>query len=364
MSESTSSGSLNNRVMGGPEQKRLLIVDDEETIRLALSKFLRSRGYDVDAAEATPAALAFLRQGHYSLMLCDIRMPGLSGLELVPIAREIDSDLAVIMLTAVNDAPTAAESISAGAMEYLTKPVDLLDLLAAIERVVHRRDLAVEQRNVERLIESEVARRTADLERERLVAMSACVDAIAHLVAMHESKDPYLSGTSSRVSAIARATAEEMGLPEETLEQVATAARLHDVGKIALRDAVLNKPGALSAEESEQVKDHVRIGMEILAPLRQLHDVLDSVRDHHEHWDGSGYPRGIMGEHISIGGRILCAADAFIALTSRRAYRPAMSLEDTIDYLAAHAGGLIDPAVYVALQTVVAEKRVLGLAAD
>ncbi|MDP1857660.1 MAG: response regulator [Gemmatimonadaceae bacterium] len=364
MSESTSSGSLNNRVMGGPELKRLLIVDDEETIRLALSKFLRSRGYDVDTAEATPAALAFLRQSHYSLMLCDIRMPGLSGLELVPIAHEIDSDLAVIMLTAVNDAPTAAESISAGAMEYLTKPVDLLDLLAAIERVVHRRDLAVEQRNVERLIESEVARRTADLERERVVAMSACVDAIAHLVAMHESKDPYQSGTSTRVSAIARATAEEMGLPDETLEQVATAARLHDVGKIALRDAVLNKPGALSAEEFEQVKDHVRIGMEILAPLRQLHDVLDFVRDHHEHWDGSGYPRGIMGEHISIGGRILCAADAFIALTSRRAYRPAMSLEDTVDYLAAHAGGLIDPAVYVALQTVVAEKRVLGLAAD
>ena len=99
MSESTSSGSLNNRVMGGPEMKRLLIVDDEETIRLALSKFLRSRGYDVDAAEATPAALAFLRQGHYSLMLCDIRMPGMSGLELVPIAHEIDSDLAVIMLT-------------------------------------------------------------------------------------------------------------------------------------------------------------------------------------------------------------------------------------------------------------------------
>jgi len=127
---------------------------------------------------------------------------------------------------------------------------------------------------------------------------------------------------------------------------------------------VLNKPGALSPEEFEHVKDHIRIGLEILTPLPPLRDLLDFVRDHHEHWDGSGYPSGLMGEEISLGGRILCCADAFIALTSRRAYRPAMSVEDTVDYLAAHSGGLLDPAVYDALQTVVSERRVLGLTAD
>lgn len=364
MSESTRSRSLNNRVIGDAEMKRLLLVDDDETIRLALSKFLRSRGYQVDAAEGAPAALSFLNNGHYSLMLCDIRMPGMSGLQLVPIARTVDPNLAVIMLTALNDAPTAAESISAGAMEYLTKPVDLQDLLAAIERVVHRRDLSVEQRNVERLIDSEVASRTASLEREGVRVLSAAVDAIAHLVAMHEAKDPYLAGTSARVAAISRAIGEELKLPNDVVWQVSAAARLHDVGKIALRDSVLNKPGALSPEEFEHVKEHVRVGLEILAPLSQLREVLEFVRDHHEHWDGSGYPAGAKGEKISIGGRILCAADSFIALTSRRAYRPAMSLDDTVDYLAAHVGGLIDPAVYVALQTVVAEKRVLGLTAD
>ncbi len=364
MTDSARSGALSNRVIGGPETRRLLVVDDEETIRLALSKFLRSRGFDAETAESGEAALAHLHEGRFSLMLCDIRMPGMSGLDLVPKARALHPDLAVIMLSAVNDVPTASESIAVGAMEYLTKPVDLQDLLAAIERVAHRRDLAVEQRNVERLIDAEVARRTAELERERATVVASAIDAIAHLVAMHEAKDPFLSGTSIRVSALARAIAEAMSLDPAQVEQVAVAARLHDVGKIALRESVQNKPGALSPEEYEHVKDHVRVGLEILTPLTQLREVLDFVRDHHEHWDGTGYPRGAMGDQISLGGRILCCADAFIALTSRRAYRPAMAIDDTVDYLAAHAGGLLDPSVYAALQTVVAERRVLGLTAD
>jgi response regulator RpfG family c-di-GMP phosphodiesterase len=364
MSDSARGGALSNRVIGGFESKRVLIVDDEETIRLALSKFLRSRGFEVEVADSAAGALALLQQGAFSSMLCDIRMPGMSGLDLVPRARELHPDLAVIMLSAVNDVPTATESIAVGAMEYLTKPVDLLDLLAAIERVAHRRDLMVEQRNVERLIASEVSRRTTELERERRATVSATVDAIAHLVSMHEAKDPFLNGTSLRVSALARAIAEVLGLDADGVEQVGIAARLHDVGKVALRDSVLNKPGALSPEELEHVKDHVRIALEILSPLVSLQAVLSSIRDHHEHWDGSGYPQGLMGDRISLGGRILCCADAFIALTSRRSYRPAMSVEDTVDYLAAHAGGLLDPEVYAALQTVVAERRVLGLTAD
>ncbi len=364
MSDSARGGALSNLVIGGLEAKRILVVDDEETIRLALAKFLRSRGFETDIAETGMAALDRLTQGSYSLMLCDIRMPGMSGLELVPRARTLHPDMAVIMLSAVNDVPTATESISAGAMEYLTKPVDLQDLLDAIERVANRRDLAIEQRNVERLIDAEVVRRTTDLERERAGLRTAVIDSIAHLIALHESKDPFLSGMTLRVTAVARAVAEVMKLEPAVVDQVEVAARLHDVGKIAIRDSVLNKPGVLSPEEFEHVKDHVRLGLEILAPLTQLRDVLDFVRDHHEHWDGSGYPHGVMGERIALGGRILCCADAFIALTSRRAYRPAMSVEDTVDYLAAHAGGLLDPKVYAALQQVVTERRVLGLTAD
>lgn len=364
MSDLSRGSALSNLVIGGPEAKRVLVVDDEETIRLALAKFLRSRGFEADVAETGIVALDLLKQGSYSLMLCDIRMPGMSGLELVPLARTLHPDMAVVMLSAVNDVPTATESMSAGAMEYLTKPVDLEDLLDAIERVVNRRDLAVEKRNVERLIDAEVVRRTTEVERERTGFRTAVIDSLAHLIALHESKDPFLSGTTLRVTAVARAIAEVLALEPAAIDQIEIAARLHDVGKIALRDSVLNKPGALSPEEFEHVKDHVHLGLEILSPLTQLGDILDMVRDHHEHWDGTGYPQGLMGERISLGGRILCCADAFVALTSRRAYRPAMSVEDTIDYLAAHAGGLLDPTVYAALQRVVVERRVLGFTAD
>lgn len=364
MSDFLFGGALSNLVIGGPEARRVLVVDDEETIRLALSKFLRSRGFEVDTADTGMVGLDQLKQESYSLMLCDIRMPGMSGLELVPLAHTLHPDMAVIMLSAVNDVPTAAESMSAGAMEYLTKPIDLQDLLQAIERVMHRRDLAVEKRNVERFIDAEVARRMADAERERAGLREAIIDSVAHLIALHESKDPFLAGMTLRVTAVARAIAEVLGLGPDMIDRIEVAARLHDVGKIALRDSVLNKPGALSPEEFEHVKDHVRLALEILSPLAPVADILDIVRDHHEHWDGSGYPQGLMGERISLGGRILCCADAFIALTSRRAYRPAMSVEDTIDYLEAHAGGLLDPNVYAALQRVVNEKRVLGLAAD
>lgn len=364
MTESISRQPLTNRVIGDPEVRRLLVVDDEETIRIALAKFLRVRGYEVDVADSGTVALEMLRGRRYALMLCDIRLPGITGLELVPQAHALDPDLAVVMLTAVNDKLTAAESISLGAMDYLTKPVDLQDLLGAVQRVLHRRDFAVEQRNVERLIRDEVSRRTTEVERDRGVVIEATLDAMAKLVYMHEANDPFLAGTSLRVAALARAIAEVMGMSPADIHHVTLAARLHDVGKIALRDSVMNKPGALSPEEVEHMKEHVTIAVDILEPLPQLRDVIEAVRDHHEHWDGTGYPRGIAGEEIAIGGRILCAADAFIALTSRRAHRPAMMSEDTIDYLAAHAGGFLDPTVYDALRTVVLEKRVLGLTAD
>lgn len=364
MTEPASRGHLTNRVIGDPEMRRLLVVEDEESIRLALAKFLRSRGFEVESAASGSAALAQLQQHRFALMLCDIRLPGITGLELVPKAHALDPDLAVVMLTAVNDALTAAESISLGAMDYLTKPVDLLDLLAAVQRVLHRRDFAIEKRNVERLIHDEVERRTAAVEREREVVIDSTVQALASLVVMHEANDPFMSGTSLRVTALAEAIAEEMTLPSEVVRNVRIAARLHDIGMVALRSAVLHKPGALSPEELEHVQEHVRVGVEILAPLPHLQDVVAYVRDHHEYWDGTGYPKGIAGEAISLGGRILCAADAFIALTSRRSYRPPMSAEDTVDSLAAHVGGILDPAVYEALRTVVAQRRVLGLTAD
>ena len=153
--------------------------------------------------------------------------------------------------------------------------------------------------------------------------------------------------------------ADFLGLSEEVVEAVRVAGRLHDVGKIAIREDVLHKPGALTPEEFEHVKQHVRIGVEVLTPLEHLGVALDFIRDHHEHWDGGGYPRGLKGDEIAIGGRILCAADAYDALTSRRPYREPVEPPEAIEYLQAHVGTLIDPRVYEALRAVVQRRKSL-----
>ena len=333
---------------------RVLVVDDEETIRLALAKFLRVRGYAVATAASGAEALERLAEGRYELMLCDVRMPGMSGVELLPRALAVDPDLGVLFLSAVNDAPTATEALSTGALDYLTKPVELAELQAAVERVAARRLALVERRAMERRIREEVALRTVELEREQAALRALSVNVVETLVSAQEAKDMCLRGHSQRVADLAAAVALELGLGVQEAEAVRLAGRLHDVGKIGIREEVLNKPGRLTDAEFEHVKDHVRIGMEILAPLREIiGPALQYVQDHHEHVDGRGYPRGVAGDGISLGGRVLCCCDAFDALTCRRPYREPLSTEDTFAILGRDAGTHVDPRVLEALRAVV-----------
>ncbi|MEJ7812399.1 MAG: HD domain-containing phosphohydrolase [Gemmatimonadaceae bacterium] len=344
---------------GEPAVKRILIVDDEETIRLALSKFLRLRGYDVRAVGSGPEALEVLAREQFMVMLCDVRMPGMTGIEVVARAAAQDPDLAIMILTAVNDARTATEALASGACDYLMKPVELTDLQHAVERALHKRDLSIEQRHVEWLIREEVAIRTSQLEREQVTLHTVTVGIVEALVNAMEAKDLFLRGHSQRVAELGASMAEAMELNEDTVEAVRLAGRVHDVGQIGIREAVLHKPERLTAEEFEHVKDHVRIGMEILAPLRHLGAALDYVRDHHERWDGSGYPRGLAGEAISLGGRILAAADAYDAVTSKRAYREPLTPEGTLVHLELHVGTLLDERVYRALCNVIRRRKSL-----
>lgn len=339
--------------MADDSLRRILVVDDEATIRLALSRFLRGRGFEVETADSGQAALDMLKESRFSLMVCDLRMPGISGLTIVPRALEIEPDLGIIMLTAVNDATSATDALSSGAFDYLTKPVELIDLQAAVERALDRRHRGMERRAVDRLIRHEVAARTHDLEREKSALRDLTVSIAETLINAMEAKDVYLRGHSHRVAELGAAIAQELGLDGAQVELVRTAGRLHDVGKIGIREGVLNKDGPLTPEEFAHVKDHVRIGMDILAPLQHLGEALDFIHDHHEHWDGSGYPRGIAGDGITVGGRILTAADAFDALTSKRAYREPMTPAATLDYLSTQTGRLLDPRAYDALGTVV-----------
>jgi putative nucleotidyltransferase with HDIG domain len=314
----------------------------------------------VEVAESGIAALIMLERQRFALMVCDVRMPGMTGLEVVPEALQLDPDLAILMLSAVNDAPTATDALSHGAMDYLVKPIELVDLQRAVERSAHRRQLEIERRRVELHIRDEVALRTTELEKEKAALHALTIGVAETLINAMEAKDVFLRGHSSRVADQAASVAEEMGLDPDVVENVRLAGRLHDVGKIGIRENILNKPGALTDDEFEHVKDHVRMGMEILTPLKHIPAALDFVHDHHEHWDGSGYPRGLAGDQITIGGRILAACDAFDALTSQRAWREAMDPRETITYLGQNeVGRLLDPAVYQALQKVVLRRKTL-----
>jgi putative two-component system response regulator len=353
------------KVMTDPAPSRLLVVDDEDSIRSALGRFLQGRGYEVDLAESGQAALALLEKEQYVVMLCDIRMPELSGLDVVPRALRMDADLAIIMLTAVNDASTATDALGRGALDYLVKPIELPELHRAVERAAHRRQLVIERRRVEEHIREEVALRTLELEQEKAALNSLTIGIADSLINAMEAKDVYLRGHSRRVAEQAASVAEEMGLDADLVENVRLAGRLKDVGKIGIREDVLNKPGPLTDEEYRHVKDHVKIGMEILAPLKHIPIALEFVHDHHEHFDGSGYPRGLTGEQITIGGRILAACDAFDALTSHRAFREAMDPREVIQYLEEkHVGRLLDPQVFTALKKVVLRRKTLTFIDD
>jgi putative two-component system response regulator len=337
----------------------VLVVDDEEPIRNALRKYLKQQQFEVYTAGSGEEALQQLRLHKIALMLSDIRMPGTSGVDLVPQALEIEPDLAILMLTAVNDATSAALCMQRGAMDYLTKPIELADLGRAVQRALKRREMLLENRELNQWLKEEVTTRTAELQRERHRLERVSTATLEVLVNALEAKDPYLRGHSARVADLSANIAAELQLPEEDVERIRVAGRLHDLGKIGTRESVVNKEGPLTPEEFEHVKQHVIIGAQILAPLTHLGDVASMVRSHHERWDGTGYPEGLRGEEIPIGGRVIAAAEVFDALTTSRPYQDKMTPEQAVERLADLSGTVLDPHVFEALTGIVARRGTL-----
>jgi len=337
----------------------VLVVDDEEPIRNALRKFLKQQQFEVYTAGSADEALQQLRLHKVALMLSDIRMPGTSGVDLVPQAIEIEPELAILMLTAVNDATSAALCMQRGAMDYLTKPIELADLGRAVHRALKRREMLLENRQLNQWLKEEVTTRTAELQRERNRLERVSTATLEALVNALEAKDPYLRGHSARVADLSANIATEMSLSEEDVDRVRMAGRLHDLGKIGTRDAVVNKEGPLTADEFEHVKQHVIIGAQILAPLVHLGDIVAMVKSHHERFDGTGYPDGLRGEEVPLGGRVIAAAEVYDALTTSRPYQEKMTPEQAVERMADLSGTVLDPKVYDALVRIVGRRQTL-----
>ena len=337
----------------------VLVVDDEEPIRNALRKYLKQQQFEVFAAGSADDALQQLRLHKVALMLSDIRMPGTSGVDLVPAALEIEPDLAILMLTAVNDATSAALCMQRGAMDYLTKPIELADLGRAVQRALKRREMLLENRHLNQWLKEEVTTRTAELHRQQHRMERISTATLEALVNALEAKDPYLRGHSARVADLSANIAMEIGLGDEEVERIRMAGRLHDLGKIGTRDAVVNKEGPLTAEEFEHVKQHVIIGAQILAPLVHLGNIVSMVKSHHERFDGTGYPDGLRGDEVPLGGRVIAAAEVYDALTTARPYQEKMTPEQAVERMADLSGTVLDPKVYDALVRIVARRQTL-----
>jgi putative two-component system response regulator len=337
----------------------VLVVDDEEPLRTALARFLAKRGYKALTAESGAEALAMIESHQPSLMLLDIRMPGMSGIDVVPEALTIDPDLAIVMLSAVADATSAAVCMQRGALDYLTKPIELSDLDRAVTRALKRRDTLFQEREIASWLKEEVARRTAEVERGRRRQEEVTVATLEALVNALEAKNPYLAGHSARVAAVSATIASVLKLPDDDVEHIRIAGRLHDLGMIGIREAVCDKQGPLNDAEYEHIKEHVAIGSRILAPLTHLGPVVDYVRSHHERWDGSGYPDHLQGEAIPIGARVIGAAEVYDALTTSRPYQEKLAPEEAVDRMRLLTGKVIDPRVMDALAAAVSARQTL-----
>lgn len=342
----------------------ILVVDDEELVRSALVAHLGEQGYETVSAASGEQALQIVRRQKVAALLLDVHLPGMNGIELVPQLLELEPSLAILMLTAVNDATTATLCMQRGAMDYLIKPVDLEHLGRALQRALQRRHTLLEDQRINRWLRDEVVLRSAELRMERQNLERISVATLEALVNALEAKDPYMRGHSARVADLSAMVAAEMQLSDEEVELVRTAGRLHDIGKIGIREEILNKQGPLTDEEYDQVKQHVLVGSQILAPLVHLRDVISSVRSHHERWDGFGYPDRLAGDAIPQGARIIGAVEIFDALTTSRPYQEKMPAETAIERMRDLAGTVLDQKVHRALESVIRRRQALTFLED
>ncbi|MGI9040278.1 MAG: HD domain-containing phosphohydrolase [Gemmatimonadales bacterium] len=337
----------------------LLVVDDEEAIRNAVRKFLVQQGYEVATAATGEEALTLLRRQKITCLLLDVNLPGTNGIDLVPQIMDIEPSIALLMLTAVNDATSAALCMQRGAFDYLIKPIDLSHLGRSIRSALQRRHTQLESQQINQWLKEEVALRVAERRVEQANQERLSVATLEALVNALEAKDPYLRGHSARVADLSANLAAQLGCDDETIEAVRTGGRLHDIGKIGIREEILNKQGPLSDEEYEHVKQHVLVGSQILAPLVHLKEVISYVRSHHERWDGFGYPDRLAAEEIPRGARIIGAVEIYDALTTARPYQEKMLPEVAVERMRDLVGTVLEPAIHQALEAVVTQRQAL-----
>lgn len=336
-----------------PADTPIVVVDDDPAVLQAVGKALQRTGYPVRGFQAAPEALSALAGLDAALLITDIRMPQMSGIELARRSVEEDPDLAVIILTGQADTETAVESLRLGVEDYLTKPVDLGELVDSVQRSLRRRAQMIYRRKLERWLREEVRRRTEVSEPESDLMLGVLADVVRAM----EEKDDHLRGHSERVARVAEGMAQSMSLGESELRAISAAGLLHDLGMVSVSDVVLQKEGKLTEAEYTQIQRHPEIGAEILRPLSSLSVAARYVRHHHERLNGSGYPQGLKGDEIPLGAQIIGLAESYAALTEIRPFRPACSSTEALEILRGSEGVWYARRCLNALETVILGER-------
>ena len=313
----------------------ILVVDDEESVRHLLGRMLLMGGYKCTLAADAAEARKFIKDRNFELILCDITMPGESGIDFIRYVAAEYPDTATMMVTAVDDPEIAETALEIGIYGYMIKPFNANEMIINVRNSLRRRELEIVARTYRKNLEQKVEERTAELQK----TLEGTISALTMTV---EYRDPYTAGHQQRVSDLASAIAKEIGFSKDKIMGIRMAGMLHDLGKIAIPIEILSKPGRLSKTNFELIKKHSQVGYDILNTIKFPWPLSQIVLQHHERIDGSGYPNGLSGKEILIEAKILGVADVVEAMASHRPYRPALGIDKALEEISINKGKLYD----------------------
>jgi putative nucleotidyltransferase with HDIG domain len=325
--------------------ENILVVDDEEAIREVVSTMLESKGYRCTAVSNGRAAQDQVKRVTPDLVLSDMIMPEMDGIKLLDWIRNYDPEVPVIMVTAIHDISTALEAIRRGAYDYILKPFEKDQLFLGVGRALQHRRLVAENRNYQRNLEQQVEERTAQLSGALVQLEQSYDDTLEALGSALDLKDAETEGHCQRVTAFTISIAKAMPVPNNYLPVLARAAFLHDIGKMAIPDRILRKPGPLDNDEKQIMRTHCEIGYNMLIRIPFLRDAAEIVLAHQEFFNGTGYPRGLKEAQIPLGARIFTVADSLDAMISDRPYRKALPMSHAREEIRRCGGTQFDPKV-------------------
>lgn len=335
-----------------PKTVRILVVDDEPMIRTLLKERLSLEDFECEEATDGVEALDALAAQKVDLVISDLRMPKMTGLELLQLVRARYPDVAFIMATGENDVRIGVQAMKEGASDYITKPFQDDVAVGSVRRALEKRRLEIELANYQQHLEEMVEKRTHQLQVAMQRIEQTYDETLGALGAALELRDLETEGHSRRVASYCLELARVLGCGAEEIRNIVRGSFLHDIGKIGIPDAILLKPARLSDSETAVMQTHAQIGYDLLSRIAFLEPAAQMVLTHQERYDGSGYPQRLRGDEIPLGARIFAVADTFDAMTSNRPYRQALPFAVARDEIAREAGHQFDPVVVRAFMAV------------